>query len=145
MTTPEDFVKIAKTWVGVPWKPSGSHRNGVNCIGLFIGIARELEMEELVESVVVHAGFATPPFSGSMLKKMREHLQGVALTEITVGDILVFKVDNEPQHVAVITEPGIILHADHQAKKVIEHKLPSSWRPVAAFRLKEPEIDDVDK
>ena len=98
----------------------------------------------MVDKVVADAGFALPPEPGIMLKKMKEHLQVIPTKEILPGDIIVFKIGNEPQHVAIVTEPGIILHADRLVGKVIEHRLPPSWRPVAAFRLKEPSVEELD-
>ncbi len=145
MSNADNLIKIARTWIGVPWKPSGSYRSGANCVGLLIGIVREAGFEDIANAVVADAGFAVPPEPGIMLKRMKEYLQVVLVEEIVPGDIVVFRINQEPQHAAIVTEPGIILHADRQAKKVVEHRLLSSWRPVAAFRLKEFNVQELDK
>ena len=53
------------------------------------------------------------------------------------GDVLLMRFEQHPQHVALVTDTGI-LHAYAQVRKVVEHRLDSLWasRIVAAYRFK---------
>ena len=140
MPTVNEFIETARTWIGVPYKQSGSHRNGANCIGLLIGIAREAGLETIAEEAAPHADFAHPPESGAILKIMKEYLNKIPMSDSLPGDIMLFKIGREPQHIALLTEFGIILHADIHSGKTVEHKLPETWRPIAVFRIKELDL-----
>lgn len=127
---------MARAWVGRPYRPAGARECGVNCLGLFVAILREAGgFEDLAAAAEPHAGFARPPKSGALLRGLKDHLAGVPVENAGPGDLLLFRIGGEPQHLAILTEPGVILHADGVKGRVVEHRLPPGWRPVAAFRI----------
>ena len=121
-----------------PVRPSGSQRVGVNCLGLFVGIIRELGgFEEMVTEAESHVGFSTPTSTGDFLRKMKasKHLKLVRPTKLRPGNFVLLFTRDGPQHLAIVTEPGVILHASSRKKKVVEHILPSAWQIAAEFEV----------
>ncbi len=138
MSTRVDLIKNAKTWIDVPVRPSGSQRVGVNCIGLFIGVLREVEgFEKLVEESERHVGFKVPISPGDFLRELKvsKDLKLVRPTRLQPGNFILLFTRDGPQHLAFITEPGVILHASATKKKVVEHLLPPKWKVAAEFEL----------
>ncbi len=126
-----ELVKVAKTWVGVPVKPVGSYRHGVNCLGLLVGIVRELGgFEDMISDLEKNIGFKAPINSHDLLHKMssNKHLRSIRPIIKRPGNILLFFTLAGPQHIGIVTEPGIVLHSSQTKKKVIEHRIPSGWR-----------------
>lgn len=162
MPTRAEFVAEARARIGRPYAPGGAEACGANCLGLFVGIARDLKgLDCLVAAAAPYAGHARPPRPNALLKGLREYLVKIKTHEAGPGDLLLFRVAGAPQHLALLTEPGpstgsgqassracrrttgsgpqgwIILHADARYRRVVEHRLPPGWRPVAAFRIRE--------
>jgi len=94
-------------------------------------------MEDLARDVERHSGFARPPERTALLRGLLRAPQLIRIKprDARPGDLLLFKVAGAPQHLALVTEPDMILHADAGAGRVVEHAVPSAWRAVAAFRL----------
>ena len=67
-------------------------------------------------------------------------MQEIPINDIQAGDILLFSIDNNPQHLAIVSDflgdLGII-HAYAPARAVVEHALDAWWRKkiVSAFRV----------
>ena len=75
--------------------------------------------------------------------RLNEHLHPIetALQSILPADLLVFKFDSLPQHVALVSEVTenhtYIIHAYIKSRKVTEHRLDADWQEkiVAAYRF----------
>ncbi len=130
-------MEVARTWIGVPWREVGTRRDGVNCLGLLVGVARELGgLDGLVARAEPYANFVCSPERGGMLRRMKEYLEVVPRRDALPGDLLLFRIDGEPQHVTLLTMPGTVLHSSQQAKRVREEQLvPPGWIPTMVFRM----------
>ncbi len=138
MPTRSELIKTAKTWLDVPVRPSGSQRVGVNCLGLFVGVLREVGgLEEMVEEAEKHVGFKAPITPGDFLREMKasSYLKPVRPTRLRPGNFILLFTRDGPQHLAFVTEIGVILHASSRKKKVVEHLLPDDWRVAAEFEI----------
>lgn len=138
MTTRASLIAQAKTWLDTPVRPSGSQRVGVNCLGLFVGILREAgEFETIVEEAEKHVGFKAPIAPGDFLRELKvsRHLKLIYPSQFHPGNFVLLFTRDGPQHLAFITEPGVILHASAQKKKVVEHLLPIGWKVAAEFEI----------
>jgi cell wall-associated NlpC family hydrolase len=53
------------------------------------------------------------------------------------GDVLLLRFDRDPQHLAILTGDGTIIHALQSVGKVVEHRLSPDWRArlVAAWEF----------
>jgi cell wall-associated NlpC family hydrolase len=47
---------------------------------------------------------------------------------VHAGDVLVFRYDDQPQHVALATAPGRMIHAFAPAGKVVETAIGDYWK-----------------
>lgn len=120
MTTRQQVVDEARKWLGVRWHHQGRTTAGIDCIGLVIKVAHALELSTF--DVIDYSRQPDP----TMLKSlMAQHMNPVESQQ--VGDVLLMRFETEPQHVAILTETGII-HAYAQARKVVEHRFDSLWQ-----------------
>ena len=132
MTTGQDVVAEARTWIGTPFQHQGRVKGrAVDCAGLVVGVAHSLGFE-----IADMAGYARQPF-GNLLKAICE-AQGVKVDTPQPGDILLMRFVREPQHLAVHAVDTII-HSYQRAGKVTEHRMDNVWRDriVAVYRFKE--------
>jgi cell wall-associated NlpC family hydrolase len=130
MTTRADVIAEAKRWKGVRWHHQGRSRAGVDCIGLVIKVAHALGL-----SGFDIADYSRQPNPAMMRGLLAEHMTPIATPE--PGDVVLMRFEREPQHVAILTDAGMI-HAYAQARKVVEHRVDSIWqsRIVGAYRFK---------
>ncbi len=138
MPTRTALISQARTWIDVPAIASGSQRGGVSCLGLPIGILRELGgFEMMVQEGEKHVGFKSPKAPGELLRNLTnsKYLRLIRPSQITPGNWLLLFTSDGPQHLALVTEPGIILHAAQAKKKVVEHLIPDGWRVASEFEI----------
>jgi cell wall-associated NlpC family hydrolase len=132
------IAQAARAWLGVRFAHQGRSREGVDCAGLVIVVARELG---LVPAEFNVTGYSRRPDGRSLLAHCRAHLAEVSPAAIAAGDVLAFRTETDPQHLALAADyfaGGLALvHAYAPARKVTENRLDEGWRSllVAAFRF----------
>lgn len=144
MTINQQMANAARGWVGTPFHHQGrvkrtpENKGGCDCIGLIIGVARELGLKHIYEND--ESGYARMPDGEMLYMKLKEHLNEIPKEQMMEGDILLFRFDKNPQHVGIVSNlnghMGII-HSYLQARGVVEHKMDEYWyaRVVACFRV----------
>lgn len=143
MTLRDDFVKTALTWEGVPWRRVGCTREGVNCLGLLVGVIKECGLLKDVSGKEAQAQFPRPMVPGDMLRKANEDLDPIHISDAVPGDLLMFRIAGEVQHITIITHlnPLQIIHSDNSTGRKnaqVRHSvLPYGWKPILAFRIRE--------
>lgn len=138
MPTRNELIAVAKTWIDVPAIASGAQRSGVNCLGLFVGIAREIGgLEDMVTEAEKHVGFRVPTTPSGLMKGLvkSNYLELVIPPTMSPGNLVLFFTRDGPQHLALVTEPGVIIHAAQVKKKVVEHLVPKGWRVAREFEI----------
>ena len=120
----EEIILAARSWLGTKFHHQGRKKNvGVDCIGLVVGVAREVGFE-----VADRTDYCRQPHARELEKALLGYLNPC---KIKVGAVALFTLGKEPQHVGIITDYGAgfgIIHAYAQARKVVEHNLDSWWR-----------------
>lgn len=128
------ILRQARELVGTPFRHQGRvPGRGLDCLGVIVCVGRALKLfshdrrdyprvapdGETLFREVARAGFTPidPALAGP-------------------GDVYVMAMTRDPQHVALVTDRGI-LHAWLAARAVVEHGLDEFWasRIVAAFRF----------
>lgn len=134
-----DIVTAARTWIGTPYMHQARHKGvGVDCIGLVIGVARELQMVPAGFDV---NGYSRVPDRVSLMRHAHLHMTLVSIDTMQEGDVVVVSFDRDPQHFGILAtyRPGVlsIIHAASHHGKVVEHRLmfSRSMSFVAAFKL----------
>lgn len=149
MTKQKLIVEEARSWIGTKFhhqgrlKKNGNDRGGCDCIGLIIGVCANLNISinDNALNEVSKNDYSMEP-NGLLLKnKLDQYLDRVNLSNISIGDILLFRFNRDPQHLGIIsdyTNGGFgLIHCYAQAKGVVEHVLDDNWRNkiVSAYRL----------
>lgn len=122
MTTREQFVAEARTWIGVPFVHQGRNRLGVDCIGLVLVVCRALGLSDADPR-----GYGRAPNGAALLRGLAQYARPLRPDEAQAGDLLLMRFLRDPQHVGIATDHGI-LHAYGGAGRVVETSLPPSWR-----------------
>jgi NlpC/P60 family putative phage cell wall peptidase len=143
MTTREQVIIEARRWIGTPWKHQQFMRGvGCDCIGLIGGVALALGLpgaEEWRDTPAFH-NYGRRPDPELLLRGCDLLMQRIELGAARIGDVLVMRFTEHPQHFAFISDgdPPRIIHAYAQARKVTEQRLDATWeaRILRAYRLR---------
>jgi cell wall-associated NlpC family hydrolase len=134
-----EIMRCARSWIGTRFHHQGRTKGvGVDCIGLIVGVAKELGLE-----VEDRTDYSREPSNGELKKALIKYL---VPCELKVGAVALFKLDKEPQHVGIIGASCMVhgawnyslIHAYAQARKVVQHGLDDFWkaRLVGCFGFK---------
>lgn len=147
MLIPDAIITEARSWLGTRFhhqgrvKATATHKGGVDCIGLVLGVADALHIKTKDGSgkLLSHfdeKGYHRLPDGHYLQAVLERHLHPLLVEDAKPGDILLFSFDKNPQHVGIRSEVGII-HCYAEARKVVEHRLDAVWqkRAVAAYRF----------
>jgi cell wall-associated NlpC family hydrolase len=126
-----EVVRVARGFLGTPFRHQGRMPGrGLDCAGVIVCAARALGL-----SGYDVAGYGRLPSDDAMA----DHLRAAGCRDIangSPGDIYLMRFETDPQHLACITDIGV-LHAYAEIGRVVEHRLDAVWRGriVRAFRL----------
>ena len=155
---PENIVSQARTWLGTKYhhqgrlKKSRKGPGGVDCIGLIIGVIDELGMQDgegKPLSLQDETGYAMYPARGRLVTSIEKHLYSMQKEEMQIGDVLLFRMFNEPQHVALLTDYPTggfgIIHCNSSSGKVVEHPLSETWMRMLThvYRFKMKQLKSI--
>lgn len=136
MPARSELIAAARGWLGRPYRPGGAQTCGVNCFGLFIAILRGLNgFDDLVRAGEPYVGLSQPPNPLAFLAGLSGSVQRIHSDDAEPGDFIVYRFDGQARHLALVTAPGMVLHADNKAGRVVEHRIPPRWQPAAGFRI----------
>jgi NlpC/P60 family putative phage cell wall peptidase len=135
----------AREWIGTPYKHQASKKGvGCDCIGLVSGVGRALGFEDAAKFAADtrFRGYSKTPDARMLMQAVAEYLEPVPLLKVLVGDILLMRFKDDPQHFALLVDRdglGYIVHSYAQAKKVVENRVDEKWqdRIVGAFKYRE--------
>ena len=134
-------MRVARECIGTPFLHQGRRQGlGVDCVGLLLVVADRLGLTgvDFPNYYRTPDGTLEEKLSASLWRCVREcihcHMP---------GDVLCFKIRNQPQHVAIRTNRGII-HALGDSRKVNETSYDQRWRKRLVSVWEWPELDDID-
>ena len=125
-----EIIRIARTWLGVPFLHQGRSRDGVDCGGLLIVVGREAGVE-ILEPLT----YSMSPDPAVIRAPLEMHCAVIPVADALPGDVLWLSFAGEPRHVAIVSDIGMI-HAWAGPGKVVEHRIDATWqrRIRAAYR-----------
>ena len=107
MKTASPIVDQARTWLGTPFHHQARLKGkGCDCLGLVVGVADELE---LVNAYGIHLSwydeidYPKAPDGAYLLAKLQALLIEVPKDQARPGDLGLFNIQNNPQHLAIFT------------------------------------------
>jgi cell wall-associated NlpC family hydrolase len=132
--TQAKIVSVARSFVGVPFYHAGKSRFGCDCVGLLLAVA-----EEAGVLTYTPPGYSAGFVNGDLLlAEIERFADSVEFGPVQDGDIGVFTIAGNPQHAAILTAGGSMIHAYQTVGKVVEHALAGAWerRLVGVWRLR---------
>lgn len=147
MTTRADIVAEARTWLGTRYRHQARTKGlAVDCIGLVGGVALACGIDgaqEWAADADLHA-YARTPDARLILSGCDRFLDRlVGPSSAREGDVLLFALEREPRHFALVSEaaaaPTRIIHAYAlmAARRVVEQPLPLAGATLlAGFRFR---------
>lgn len=134
MITKQQIIDEARTWLDTPFAHQGRAKGvGADCAcTAAIGPAQALGLSEFDTT-----DYSRLPDPSKMRAYLDAHMDRIPVNEAGPGDIYWMAFNGNPQHLALITDKGI-LHSYAQAKKCVEHSLDDTWRKRvrAAYRFR---------
>ncbi|MBD2694438.1 NlpC/P60 family protein [Anabaena catenula] len=116
-----EIVTTAREWLGTPYHHQARAKGvGVDCIGLVLGVLKELGVYTFD-----FTDYDRTPDSTVLQSLLEEHCTQTDNPE--PGDIHLFRIKRNPQHVGLCSDIGLI-HAYQGVGKVVEHTLDEFWQ-----------------
>lgn len=124
MITRNDIISKAREYLGTPFRHQGRSRTGLDCIGLIVRVAHDLELskEDFLQYDRRPNNFQLQFYLGQHLEKRSNP------KDILPGDIILFSLPSYPCHVAFYSDTDTIIHSLANRKKVVEHRLDEEWK-----------------
>ena len=92
MTQPSDIVRVARSWIGTPYRHQASLKGvGTDCLGLVRGVWRETLGEEPEAAPAYSPGWAEAGDGETLAEAARRHMLQVQCTDFHAGDLLLFR------------------------------------------------------
>jgi len=130
MTTREEIVNQARTWVRTNFRYQGrvkqneNNKGGVDCLGFIIGLCNEVEYKHdnhlisYYDTIV----YSKKPDYEVLQQKLSDIFYKKDLINIDIGDIVLKKICNSQYHIMLYTGKTFI-HASATTRKVVEHNV----------------------
>lgn len=120
------IIDQARTWINVKFRHQGRSRYGVDCVGLFSCVGKEIGKPDPIPS-----NYTRNPNTAILKAGLEERLDEVKIKDMQPGDVLVLRFEDvhgdvKNQHVALRTDRGI-LHSAAMYRKVTEHCFDQEW------------------
>jgi len=135
MTIAADIVAHARGWLGTPFHHQARLKGvGCDCLGLIVGVVNELELKDAIGTPLAtydEVTYSREPDGAYLTEKLVGLLDEVPLVDMQAGDLALFRVRDNPQHLAILTDyEGTIgmIHCFAQARRVVEHRLDDDWK-----------------
>ena len=122
MTMIDTMIAAARGCLGTPFHHQGRAAGiGLDCIGLVIVALR-------AATINVHdrTDYGRRPDGKSLVDALRDH-DCLLVDDIQAGDILLFRYDGQPQHVALATSANTMIHSFAPVGKVVETSIGAYW------------------
>ena len=155
---PKDIINQARTWLGTKYhhqgrlKKSNLGLGGVDCIGLLVGVIKELGIQDGKGNSLVEfdeTNYSIYPENGRLLKSIKQHLDEFKKEEMQMGDIMLFKTFRDPQHVGLLAKfqsGGFsLIHCNSSAGKVVEQPFLKTWEHMLTnvYRFRNEQLKSI--
>jgi NlpC/P60 family putative phage cell wall peptidase len=135
MTIANDIVSHARAWVGTPFHHQARLKGkGCDCLGLVVGVVDELGLKDkngVQLAAYDEVTYSREPDGAYLTEKLTGLLFEVPVEEARAGDLGLFKVRENPQHLAILSDyEGTLgmIHSFAPARRVVEHRLDDDWK-----------------
>lgn len=117
-------VAAARRFVGTPFQHQARLPGvGLDCAGLVVCALREAGQP--VEDL---DNYGRIPAQGLFERMVERQCARIEPADLQAGDLILFAFREAPQHIAIYTEAGTIIHSHQAVHGVVEHDFDASWR-----------------
>ncbi len=135
MKNHNNIVAQARTWLGTPFHHQARLKGkGCDCLGLIVGVVDELGLEDrngMRLAAYDEVTYSKEPDGAYLIQKLTGLLEEVPIAEARAGDLALFKVRENPQHLAILSDyEGALgmIHSFAPSRRVVEHRLDDEWK-----------------
>lgn len=125
MTWRQAVVERALSYVGTPYLHQGRLPGlGLDCYGV-VGCA----FREAGCALPMRADYSEAPSQAELYRWIDTHFAHISATNLCPGDVLVFRMVVEAQHMALVVDinPVSLVHAYRRVGRVVRHDLVAPW------------------
>ena len=131
------IIEEARSWIGTRYHHQQCVKGvGCDCVGLVRACGNLVGIK-----YVEDWNYARTPDPPTMLRLLDKYLVKKSVTTMKPGDVICFRVQEDPCHLAIFTGTGIIHAYAKTVKKVIEQELTPYWLERIVRVYKFPGID----
>lgn len=141
MSRVQAFVDAARACVDTPFKHQGRQPGvGIDCAGVVVCAWRAAGL-----AAADRRGYSREPQQRVLRQALLEVCDKVDRPGAAYrpGDILFMRFGREPQHLAVVTDRGTIVHCWEAMGRCVEHGLDRTWRGRVIAVYRHRDLDDV--
>jgi len=122
----QQIILHSRKWMGSKFRHQGRSKSGIDCIGLFSEVAKEIGRDIPIPNNYTHH-----PDQKFLFSEMNRLFDKITKAEMQAGDLVLMRFMDDHlripcRHVAIITNLGV-LHSSAQFRKVTEHGLDQEW------------------
>jgi NlpC/P60 family putative phage cell wall peptidase len=135
MKNHNNIVAQARTWLGTPFHHQARLKGkGCDCLGLIVGVVDELGLKDrngMKLAEYDEVTYSKEPDGAYLIQKLTGLLDEVPAAEARAGDLALFRIRENPQHLAILTdyEGGLgMIHSFAPSRRVVEHRLDDEWK-----------------
>ena len=120
-----DVVRLARSWIGVPFRHQGRDRSGIDCWGVPVVILRDLRT---LPDGFDERAYPRQPVSGQVDERITRFC--TPLPEAVPGCLIALRLQRTITHVAIYTDADTLIHAMERGERggVVEHGFRGLWR-----------------
>lgn len=123
MIDADKMIAAARACLGTPFHHQGRKPGaGLDCIGLVVVALRAVDFD-----VCDQLDYSPRPDGTKLVDALGAHGAHLA-GDIKAGDVLLFRFDGRPQHVALATSATAMIHSFAPAGRVVETDIGAYWR-----------------
>ena len=124
----KEIVQTAKKWLHTPFHLQGRVINeGVDCIGLIIGISKELDIKSKAGMHLVYYDQYNYDLNGSSFTMLNQQLNyHFMLTKLINPGVIINFTDKQRSHLGIISSENTYIHSCMIRGMVIEQRIPST-------------------
>jgi len=140
----EAIVAATRDWIGTPYRHQASLKGvGCDCLGLVRGVWRSVIGDEPERAPPYAPDWAEAASGEPLADAAGRHLTPIDREAFREGDVLLFRWRNNlpAKHAAIVTAPGLMVHA-HDGAAVTEVALAPWWRRRIAYAFRFPGVTD---
>lgn len=129
MITRRQVIGKAREYLNTPFHHQGRLKGvGIDCIGLIVGVAAELNMPYGDLS-----GYPRHPDGRTIIREFDKYMAQIPSDDLQPGDVAVFwmRRDKLPMHAGIVSDlhGGLgLIHTWATTKFVVEHQIDDRWR-----------------